>query len=118
MSGPPSKPESFFSLYFSLLPGNLKTETGSIVTASATNQSRTAEISRSGPKTHVLAPSRPVDLVSGFSHSCDARLYCGFGSVAGVAAGVAGSRTHFGDRSQHLPPMPERNADILEILIV
>ena len=39
MSGPQASPSSLFSLYFSLLPGNLKTETGSIVTASATNQS-------------------------------------------------------------------------------
>ena len=36
----PSSPSSLFSLYFSLLPGNLKTEIGSIVTASATTQSR------------------------------------------------------------------------------
>jgi hypothetical protein len=34
-----ASPSSFFSLYFSLLPGNLKTETGSIATASATNHS-------------------------------------------------------------------------------
>jgi hypothetical protein len=29
----------------------------------------TAEVSRAAPNTRVLAPSRPVDLVSGFSHS-------------------------------------------------
>jgi hypothetical protein len=57
-----ASPSSFFSLYFSLLPGNLKTETGSIVTASATNQSpHGGDFPGAAPNTHVLAPSRPVD---------------------------------------------------------